>query len=106
MPHSFEADVALLHIAGGAARITSPPGTLAQTAPRRAARGRANDYLLLNLSLRANRHATPGMIDHFAQLSAQTYYGTPGSVTSALREAAAMVKATGWQPSCVTRTCT
>jgi hypothetical protein len=91
MPHSFEADVALLHIAGGAARITSPPGTLAQTAPRRAARGRANDYLLLNLSLRANRHATPGMIDHFAQLSAQTYYGTPGSVTSALREAAAMV---------------
>ncbi|MGD8634065.1 MAG: hypothetical protein PVF85_10875 [Anaerolineales bacterium] len=91
MPQSFEADVALLHIAGGAARITSPPGTLAQTAPRRSARGRADDYLLLNLSLRVSRRATPAMIDHLGQLSAQAYYGTPGSVTSALREAAAMV---------------
>lgn len=91
MPQSFEADVALLHIAGGAARITSPPGTLAQTAPRRSARGRADDYLLLNLALRTSRHATPAMIDHLAQLSAQAYYGTPGSVTSALREAAAIV---------------
>lgn len=91
MPESFEADVALLHIAGGAARITPPAGTLAQTAPRRAARGRSEDYLLLNLALRASRHATPAMVDHLAQLSAGAYYGTPGSVTSALREAAAMV---------------
>lgn len=91
MSKSFEADVALLHIAGGAARITPPAGTLAQTAPRRAARGRTEDYLLLNLALRASRHATPGMVDHLAQLSAKAYYGTPGSVTSALREAAAII---------------
>jgi hypothetical protein len=91
MPESFEADVALLHIAGGAARITPPAGTLAQTAPRRAARGRADDYLLINLSLGASRHAAPSMVDHLAQLSSGAYYGTPGSVTSALREAAAMV---------------
>jgi hypothetical protein len=31
------------------------------------------------------------MVDHLAQLSAQAYYGTPGSVTSAIREAAAIV---------------
>lgn len=91
MPQLFEADVALLHIAGGAARITPPAGTLAQTAPRRAARGRADDYLLLNMALRTSRHATPSMIDHLAQLSSRAYYGTPGSVTSAIREAAAIV---------------
>lgn len=91
MSNSFEADIALLNVAGGAARITPPAGTLAQTAPRRAARGRGEDYLLLNLGTHANRHATPGMIDHLAQLSARAYYGTPGSVTSAIREAAATV---------------
>ncbi|MGD8731057.1 MAG: hypothetical protein PVH92_04180 [Anaerolineales bacterium] len=91
MSQLFEADVALLHIAGGAARITPPPGTLAQTSPRRAARGRSEDYLLLNLALRTSRHATPAMVDHLSQLSARAYYGTPGSVTSAIREAAAIV---------------
>jgi hypothetical protein len=91
MPKSFEADVALLHIAGGAARITPPPGTLAQTAPRRSARGRADDYLLLNLRLRSPRPVTPGHLDHLAKLAANAYYGAPGTVTSALREAAAII---------------
>ena len=47
MVHTLEADIALLHIAGGGARITPPPGTLAQTAPRRAARGRKEEMLLI-----------------------------------------------------------
>lgn len=87
----YEADVALMHIAGGAARITPPPGTLAQTAPRRSARGRSDDYLLLTLRLRSPRPVTPGHLDHLAKLGAEVFYGTPGTVTSALREAAAII---------------
>jgi hypothetical protein len=91
MSKSYEADVALMHIAGGAARITPPPGTLAQTAPRRSARGRSDDYLLLTLRLRSPRPVTPGHLDHLAKLAAEAFYGAPGTVTSAMREAAAIV---------------
>jgi hypothetical protein len=91
MAQMFEADIALLHIAGGAARLTSPPGTLALTAPRRTARGRGDDFLLLNLSLQSSRPVSPGYLDHLVRMAADAYYGTPGSVTSALREAAALV---------------
>jgi hypothetical protein len=90
MVHTLEADVALLHVAGGGARVTPPPGTLAQTAPRRAARGRREDMLFITLGLISPRSSPPGLIDHLAQLTAQAYYGTPGSVTYALREAAAI----------------
>jgi hypothetical protein len=88
---SLETDVAFLHIAGGAARITPPPGTLAQTAPRRVARGRSQDMLFLNIGLDAPQSASPSFIDHMARLAADAYYGTPGSVTSALRESAAVI---------------
>ena len=90
MAQTFEADVALIHIAGGAARLTSPPGTLALTAPRRTARGRGDDFLLLNLSLQSSRPVSPAYLDHLVRMAADAYYGTPGSVTSALREAAAL----------------
>ena len=69
MSHRYEANVALMHLAGGAARITPPPGTVAQTAPRRSARGRSDDYLLLNLRLRSARQVTPGHLDHLAKLA-------------------------------------
>jgi len=91
MTQPFEADIALIHIAGGAARLTSPPGTLALSAPRRTARGRGDDFLLLNLSLQSSRPISPGYLDHVVRMAADAYYGTPGSVTSALREAAALV---------------
>jgi hypothetical protein len=91
MAMNLEADVALIHIAGGAARITSPPGTFAQTAPRRATRGRRDDLLFVNLSLLSEGSTPPGLDDHLGQLVAQAYYGTPGSVTFGLREAAAAV---------------
>ena len=91
MAQMFEADVALIHIAGGAARLTAPPGALALTAPRRAARGRGDDFLLINLSLQSSRPVSPNYLDHLVRMAADAYYGTPGSVTSALREAAALV---------------
>jgi hypothetical protein len=91
MTQLFEADVALLHFAGGAARITQPPGTFAQTAPRRAARGRREDFFFINLSMTSKQGSTPGHVDHLARLAADVYYGTPGSVTSALRESLSVV---------------
>jgi hypothetical protein len=89
MSQMFEADVALLHIVGGGARMTSPPGTLAQTAPRRSARGRDQDYLFLNINLEGARPASPSHLDHLASLASAAYYTTPGSVTAAMREAIA-----------------
>jgi hypothetical protein len=91
MPASLEADVALVHIAAGAARVTPPPGTLAQAAPRRAARGRADDMLLLSLGLSASQALAPGLADHLAHQAAEAYYTTTGSVTAALRAAAATI---------------
>jgi hypothetical protein len=91
MSHMFEADVALLHIVGGGARLTAPPGTLAQTAPRRSARGRDQDYLFLNINLQGARPVSPSHLDHLASLASAAYYSTPGSVTAATREAIAAV---------------
>jgi hypothetical protein len=89
MSQILEADVALLHIVGGGARLTSPPGTLAQTAPRRSARGRDQDYFFINLNLRGASPASPSHLDHLASLASAAYYTTPGSVTAAMREAIA-----------------
>jgi hypothetical protein len=91
MPSSLEADVAFVHIAAGAARVTPPPGTLAQTAPRRAARGRADDMLLLSLGISSSQTLTPGLVDHLAHQAADSYYATNGSVTAALRAAASVI---------------
>ena len=91
MPNTLEADVALIHIAAGSGRVAAPPGTLAQSAPRKAARGRASDLLFLNLSLYPDRTSAPGLTDHLAQLAAEAYFGTPGSITAGLRAAAAIV---------------
>jgi len=74
MTQSLEADVALLHIVGGAARITPPPGSLAQIAPRRCARGRGQDALLLSISIQARRPPAPSHLDHLAQLAAERGY--------------------------------
>ena len=91
MPAALEADVALVHIAAGAARVTPPAGTLAQAAPRRAARGRGDDMLLLSLGLSASQALSPGLTDHLAHKASESYFLTSGSVTAALRAALAVV---------------
>ena len=91
MAERLEADVALIHIAGGDARVTPPPGTLAMNAPRRAARGRAEDMLFLTISVQTVRSIPAGLLEHLARQAAEVYFGTPGTVTSALRDAAAAV---------------
>ncbi len=87
MPAELQTDVGLLHVAGGGPRATPPPGTLARAAPRRAARGRSEDLFFVTVQLQAPGRVPPGLTDHLAQAGADVFYRTPGSVTSALREA-------------------
>ncbi len=91
MPPTLEADVALIHLAGGGARVTPPAGTLALTAPRRAARGRSEDFLFISLGLQSAQPLAPGLVDHLAHLASGAYFATPGSVTAAMRQAAEAV---------------
>jgi hypothetical protein len=91
MPLTLEADVALVHIAGGDARLTPPPGTIAQAAPRRAARGRSDDLFFVSLILQDVGADSSGLADRLAHLAVETYFATPGSVTAAMREASASI---------------
>jgi hypothetical protein len=88
MPKLLEADVALIHVASGKSMHSTPPGALAQAAPRRAARGRANDLYFINLTLHPDRAAAPGLTEHLTRLASKTYFRTLASITAGLREAA------------------
>jgi hypothetical protein len=80
-----------LNIVGGTRQSTTP-ATGVFTAPRRSARGRAEDtlYVLIDLADKA-----PTMlIDEMKQQLAKVYWSTPGSVTAALR--AAIADASDW----------
>ena len=91
MASTLDADVALIHIAGSESRLAAPPGTLAQSPPRRPARGRSEDLLFLTVSAQAARPLPTGLLDQLARLASDAFYGTPGSVTAALRQAASEV---------------
>lgn len=91
MVNPLEADVAFLHIAAGESRVTPPAGVHAQSAPRHSARGRSEDLFFSVCSLSGARKSSEGLRNHLVQHAAEVYYGTPGSVTAALREAAAAV---------------
>src|SRR3972149_2016857 len=91
MASTLDADVALIHIAGSESRLAAPPGTLAQSPPRRPARGRSEGLLFLTVSAQAARPLPTGLLDQLARLASDAFYGTPGSVTAALRQAASEV---------------
>ena len=76
-----------MHVAGGQGRHAPPPGTLALAAPRRAARGRVHDFLFLNLKLQGSQATDERLVDRLAQEATRRFFGTPGSVTAALRQA-------------------
>jgi hypothetical protein len=78
---SLEADVAYLHLINGVRQTEVPPGFAVRAAPRRAARSRDHDMLLLGLYL-----DSPSQAD-LLDLVASVYFGTPGSVTAATRAA-------------------
>ncbi len=66
----------------------SPPGLLALTPPRRKARSRARDMLLVHLILGGNAVFSTANYLQMTSAAAEEFYKTPGSVTAALRAAA------------------
>lgn len=69
----------------GGQEFAEIPGLYAVTPPKRCARGRETDSLILYLEIAGN---APLSVDQYRQLLlrlAQKYYKTPGSVTAALR---------------------
>jgi len=83
MSISLDSLVGELQITAGARQSTTP-ATCVVTAPRRAARGRAEDTLYLLVDLPG---ASSGLLGDLMQTMLNTYWATPGSVTSALRAA-------------------
>ncbi|HLF02970.1 MAG TPA: hypothetical protein VI547_13395, partial [Anaerolineales bacterium] len=78
---SLEAEVAYLHLIDGIRQNEVPAGFAVHSAPRKAARGRDRDVLMIGLYL------GPGAPADLADVLTSTYFGTPGSVTAAARAA-------------------
>ncbi len=68
--------------------LPSPPGLLGLTPPRRKARSRARDLLIVHLTLSGNASFSSVSYHQITSRAAEEFYKTPGSVTSALRAAA------------------
>lgn len=86
MAFEYEALVGHLNIVGGRAVSAAPPGSVVEVAPSRAARGRETDtYFTLVLPSGVNV-APASFYENMAQLSADKYFESAGSVTAALRE--------------------
>jgi len=85
MAFELEALVGHLYVAGRRTINTTPPGALIEVAPRRAARGRETDTFFV-LVLPSGSIAPTSFYEQMAAMSAERYFSTTGSVTSALRE--------------------
>ena len=83
MPHQFELTVLPLHRRDGQDH-SYLPGLLAMEAPRRAARGRSGERLVLQLTVAEDAGLRPEQQKSLLQDMASGYFRTPGAVTSAL----------------------
>ena len=92
MPDQFELTVLPLHRRDGQDQSTLP-GLLATEKPRRAARGRGGDRLVLQLTVAEDSGLSPEQQRSLLQDMASGYFRTPGAVTSALREQAERLNA-------------
>lgn len=87
MPESL--DIYLLPLMREAGKdLAELPGLYVAEPPRRTARGRDQDRLLLYFSLTGNAPLSPGKLKQILERLAQTYYKQSGAVTSALRTVA------------------
>ena len=79
--------VGTLRVAGGTRLEDAAPYAAALTPPPRAARGRQDERLFILLDLTGP--ASPHLYRELREVVVQTYWGTGGSITAALRQAAA-----------------
>src|SRR5258708_26573180 len=87
MPATLDVATRLLNVAGGRLLPDDPLGYSLMPAPRKAARGRERDALILCLGLRGRETPPAERYDALLDLAANTFFGSSGSVTSALRQA-------------------
>lgn len=86
---SITLDLNLLPLStSGSLAQTTLPGLHIATPRRRPARGRRADRLFLYLELIGNAPLTPEKQKQLLEILAQSYYKTPGAVTTGLREMA------------------
>ncbi|MFO7323526.1 MAG: hypothetical protein DIU68_017490 [Chloroflexota bacterium] len=85
MPLEYEALVGHLYIVGGRTISAAPPGTLVEVAPKKAARGRELDTFFVMVLPAGETIAPAAFYEQMCQVSAERYFSSSGSVTSALR---------------------
>ncbi|MBZ0298953.1 MAG: hypothetical protein K8J31_04385 [Anaerolineae bacterium] len=85
MLFDFESLVGHLYIVSGRSINANPPGMLVEVAPRKAARGREMDTFF-GLVLPSGPNPAPvSFYERMAQLGAEQYFASSGSVTSGVR---------------------
>lgn len=88
MSDVLTADVSLVNVVAGRVAETPPTQVAVFEPPRKTARGREHDALLVGVFLQARKEAVPANREPaLIQLAAETFYGAAGSVTAALRQA-------------------
>lgn len=73
--------------------LASLPGLLAVTPPRRTARGREHDSLIVYLMLSGNAALTTADVKQLMDDAARLFHRSPGPLTSAMRKAAESINA-------------
>ena len=84
---TFDLNILPIHRTNGQ-DLPELPGLLAVTAPRKAARGREKDNLLIYLMLSGNATFSTTELAQLNNNTANLFYQSAGSLTSAMRKAA------------------
>lgn len=87
MPQKVQTRVGHVLVVGGRAVRVSPPGALAELAPRRAGRGREGHAFFTLITPHGESRAPATYYEELAQLAADVYFGSSGGITGGLREA-------------------
>ncbi len=85
MPFDYESLVGHLYIVGGRALSVPPPGALVEVAPKKAARGREADTFFVLVLPSGDVVGPAKFYEGMAQLAADRYFTSSGSVTAGLR---------------------
>ncbi len=85
MAFDFEALVGHLYVVGGRSISVQPPGLLVEVAPKKAARGRELDTFFVLVTPSGDNTAPSAFYDQMANVSAERYFNSTGSVTAGLR---------------------
>lgn len=85
MALDFEALVGHLYVVGNRSLSAQPPGMLVEVAPKKAARGRELDTFFALVTPSGDNTAPAAFYDQMANISAERYFNSSGSVTAGLR---------------------